>query len=536
MFLVIAKPVLQTIIKVWEVTNNDQIIKRIIEGIWDYSIICVGLNLKQNLSQMIIAFTTHCQYLIEESRKLFQDNNNKRNKKISFMEYYLYKLEQTNGNNHDLIKLINSNFPSLLSKSRYSCGVNSEEEGINWIGAHIIRGELLLKIILYISNKFSSYLDSEAWFSVVKLLLWVRRRGVLPDSFVSLGDVNLSTNVEFDNINNDDNNVDNNSNIDNDKNEIEDIDTEDKYTNNLPLSSYALNCLYKSSGKTKLGSRYNDNNNDDNTSESSWWAGWFASDEYKQENLSKTNLYNTRNNDKYVFNGNTISHLIKNNIVDKFLHACLLQGNIQELIINMSIDWDDDILLSLISSLLELITNILSTLVVKTSSINSLSSVNDIDKDKNLNELINKDINKFLEIDAVILLEWIIKILFINKSRSQFVWPLVHVFMRSILEDKVDILCISNPYFIERCIVTIIRATSTLGDMKMTLPIINNENGTKHSILLNKSLILTPSSSQSGLRSVWLSLRLMRGIPSEVLSNISNRLGAGMLSLLKYVY
>ena len=49
------------------------------------------------------------------------------------------------------------------------------------------------------------------------------------------------------------------------------------------------------------------------------------------------------------------------------------------------------------------------------------------------------------------------------------------------------------------------------------------------------SAVLTPSSSECGLQSLWLTLRLIRGVPSEVLHAMSDRLGAGVLSILWWV-
>jgi hypothetical protein len=45
--------------------------------------------------------------------------------------------------------------------------------------------------------------------------------------------------------------------------------------------------------------------------------------------------------------------------------------------------------------------------------------------------------------------------------------------------------------------------------------------------------ILTPSSMHSGLRFIWLSLRLIRGVPSELLYPISDRLGMGVLAIVR---
>ena len=48
-------------------------------------------------------------------------------------------------------------------------------------------------------------------------------------------------------------------------------------------------------------------------------------------------------------------------------------------------------------------------------------------------------------------------------------------------------------------------------------------------------VVVCPSAKHSGLQSVWLSLRLIRGVPSEVLSSLADRLGAGVIGILRYL-
>lgn len=48
-------------------------------------------------------------------------------------------------------------------------------------------------------------------------------------------------------------------------------------------------------------------------------------------------------------------------------------------------------------------------------------------------------------------------------------------------------------------------------------------------------VVVCPSVKHSGLQSVWLSLRLIRGVPIEVLSSLADRLGAGVISILRYL-
>lgn len=48
-------------------------------------------------------------------------------------------------------------------------------------------------------------------------------------------------------------------------------------------------------------------------------------------------------------------------------------------------------------------------------------------------------------------------------------------------------------------------------------------------------VVVCPSAKHSGLQSIWLSLRLIRGVPSEVLTSLADRLGAGVIGILRYL-
>ena len=96
------------------------------------------------------------------------------------------------------------------------------------------------------------------------------------------------------------------------------------------------------------------------------------------------------------------------------------------------------------------------------------------------------------------------------------------------------------PYFLERCILFIIRGTTEM---------LNNAASGGHGSIRQGNLLLrgfsigsddvvpinvSPLQVFSGLESVWLSLRLMRGLPSDVIVCESDKLGAGMAAVIRY--
>ena len=158
-------------------------------------------------------------------------------------------------------------------------------------------------------------------------------------------------------------------------------------------------------------------------------------------------------------------------------------------------------------------------------------------------------------------------------------------FYKEIIEEKVDIATIKCPYLLERCILMVLNSVSHIkkceklknsknmknfnlsennGDriVPNTLKIDkeqgafssykelkqqnsyhsnNNKNQTQSNSWAQitwgsvnvPSTVSTPSSIDSGLQSVWLTLRFIRGVPNEVLSTMSDRLGAGVISILR---
>ncbi len=83
-----------------------------------------------------------------------------------------------------------------------------------------------------------------------------------------------------------------------------------------------------------------------------------------------------------------------------------------------------------------------------------------------------------------------------------------------VFEDKLDQLSVEHPYFLERCVAVILRSAVLL---------VHSQGA--------------PSDSRTfpvaASESVWLSLRLMRGLAGEVVSNLSGRIGLGVLTLVR---
>lgn len=143
------------------------------------------------------------------------------------------------------------------------------------------------------------------------------------------------------------------------------------------------------------------------------------------------------------------------------------------------------------------------------------------------------------------------------------------------VEEKVDTAHVKCPYFLEHCIMMILKLVSLIAPSSSDRErerekekYINSLSVSIGSDIQNKSdkmqytsssnggirtasevqgpwgsipwgtglaspVAMTPSAAHSGLQSVWLSLRLIRGLPSEILNPLSDRIGAGILGILR---
>ena len=56
LFLVMSKPVLETLVLLWEHAHDDQLVCRLFQGLWDFMLICIHFNLQHMLSRYEIVY------------------------------------------------------------------------------------------------------------------------------------------------------------------------------------------------------------------------------------------------------------------------------------------------------------------------------------------------------------------------------------------------------------------------------------------------------------------------------------------------
>jgi hypothetical protein len=91
----------------------------------------------------------------------------------------------------------------------------------------------------------------------------------------------------------------------------------------------------------------------------------------------------------------------------------------------------------------------------------------------------------------------------ISRQRATQLWPHLHSVLDFVLDSRAVYACQHTPYLVERCIITVLRA----GIHMLDIPEISAR--------------------------VCESLRLLRAIPVDISRFISDRLGAGLLTLIK---
>lgn len=105
-----------------------------------------------------------------------------------------------------------------------------------------------------------------------------------------------------------------------------------------------------------------------------------------------------------------------------------------------------------------------------------------------------------------------------------------------VLEENVDLVAARCPYFLERCVDAVLRAAIRVVSVAAPTATAPAPRPHRQSILTSSLLQRAATQSvsrQASFDAVWKALRLVRGVPSEVIANLSDRLGAGVLELLR---
>ena len=116
------------------------------------------------------------------------------------------------------------------------------------------------------------------------------------------------------------------------------------------------------------------------------------------------------------------------------------------------------------------------------------------------------------ELSLVVLLEWLSKLALSSANSATNQWTVIFSVLKQVFEDP-DRISQQLPYFLERCIIVSINAAIRLIEF---LPIDKEDD--------------------SNSNHIWENLRLLHGLPSEVVCVLADQLGRGVLSLIKVAH
>ena len=105
-------------------------------------------------------------------------------------------------------------------------------------------------------------------------------------------------------------------------------------------------------------------------------------------------------------------------------------------------------------------------------------------------------------------------------------------FLKLIIEENVDIVAKKCPYILERCIGVAVQAAIQVSDFSRADRTALMRSGVLTSVLL-QSTSAQLASRHACFEMVWRSLRMIRGVPSEVIAALSDRLGGGVFQLIR---
>ena len=115
MFIAISGPVLDAILTVWQLTSDDQTIRRITEYLWTYASVCIGFNLKNILNNLVTLLASRVLLILMKSRNspTHIDTTNE-----------VYKARIIN-----LTSLLNLDFHTLIASSVRDTDYNLNTDG-----------------------------------------------------------------------------------------------------------------------------------------------------------------------------------------------------------------------------------------------------------------------------------------------------------------------------------------------------------------------------------------------------------------------
>lgn len=338
----------------------------------------------------------------------------------------------------DLLKSINmllkSDFESLLmsrsndahkisSKGKFQRSMSGadddleNEEGVRWDGAQYIKAQLLLRCLFFICSKYVNMIHSSGWTAVFRVLLWARRRGGLPESLAEIDDFS------------------------------------DARGGSLPPSEYAIVC-YKLPGYQKIlrqrklrkrkgenGSSQDAETDDDEhpSKGSGLWASvaGFLFSRDTEADADRIGEMPVRSQQVYHPG---LDPTIKEDELHPLLKTTIQACKVDALLFNRLRDLSDRDMLSVIGCIIDELDGIYrckrAEITIDKSELDEskdrdIASLSESASSGSLNEYVDSSLAsakpiRLSELDGVLIVEWISRLMFANMHRAYAVWSKLH--------------------------------------------------------------------------------------------------------------
>ena len=589
MFLVMAKAVVETIIVLWEYTNDDNFLAKLAQSVWDFSVTCLGFEFLTIYSKFTILVTLRCKDMIQRNRNLTTKIYTHASALSSKAGFKQLKLDT----GQDLQSLLSNKDLVGPQKFAQEDALLYETVPLNWTDASLVKSELLVKVLFSLLSKHSScsslHLSVEAWQAILRFLMYARCRGAVPikialiglDDFKSLALVHQEAYL-------------------NPANGLSKM-APSAYAQKRILKAYGSSVVsqlkipelsgicsnlrdvtLKSSLDSELTNVAAQNNN-----ASSSWIDFFWSSNRSDSHPSST-LENVNDAGE---NNLSLAGILsaEENLAEQqersqsqiFLQLLFSNANASANLdprTHRPIRPDDELLLLGLESaqieallfdpqtphgvegLQPLNNKKRNATIVRAATTNLIDTLKTYMQNENLTfiwssceppvdlagpvqENIGNDTPFDLtehfpdhlfstagdllqpsetekvnysrtELDLVLLLEWTAKIVLSSKESTNDLWLELHDFLATVLETNPDIVSRHFPYFFERCIVVSMTATIRLVE--------DQEPSSTTSVALEDK--------------VWISLNLLRSLPSDVVYVLAEQLGRGVNALLQIAH
>lgn len=332
-------------------------------------------------------------------------------------------------------RLLNIDFESLVKHGvmwrHNTMGASSDENGDDahhplfdseqgiqddcpWTGLRHMRGHIMIMLLFHMFKKYGPSMGKGSWLAVTKVLLWARKKKILPDELTELDDFSNARGGA------------------------------------LPLSSYAVQCekkIVEEEARQRAARQLLESNREASLWESVaslggllWAPGGTTPVTASSKNVDDMALSYTRIGVAQVELTERSLHM---------LEQCLVKSGIENLLFSWTKDITDDGLCDVVWCFLAEVVGLNSAVMTYVSAVEgsytgrhkkrleqffdfvptSTAASTNGSVGNMLPKAYPKEKRKavdIVEIEAVTVLEWVSRIVFVNRYRSANIWPIVH--------------------------------------------------------------------------------------------------------------